>query len=171
MKHTKPSTRPALAALLLASGLWLAAPVARPADTASPDPQLAAIRAVGEQWRALYEAGSYAEIPGLYTEDCLVMPRGRPAIVGREQMRRAVGGLAAGRKVDLSLELREIVVRGDIAWSVAEFVVRYTPRDAAAAPHVEHARSLVIYRRDADGRWRIHRDIDAPAPEPPATKP
>ncbi len=136
------------------------------AATVPSDPQTAAIRAVGEQWRALYESGRYAEIPELYTEDCLVMPRGRAAIVGREQMRRAVGGLAAGRKVDISIELREIVVRGDLAWSVAEFEVRYTPRDAAAAPRVEHARSLVIYRRDADGRWRIHRDIDAPAPEP-----
>lgn len=154
---------PWFAALLIAPGL--AAPVAG-AGGAPPDPQVAAIRALGEQWRLLYAPGRHAEIPELYTEDCLVMPRGRPAIVGREQMRRAVGGLAAGRKIDISIELREVVVHGDFAWSVAEFVVRYTPRDRATPPRVEHARSLVVYRRDADGRWRIHRDIDAPAPEP-----
>lgn len=166
MRHGRPRTPSSFAILLAAVGLVTAAARAEATGITPPDPQVAAIRALGEQWRMLYESGRHAEIPELYTEDCLVMPRGRAAIVGREQMRRAVGGLAAGRKVDISIELREVVVQGDFAWSVAEFMVRYTPRDAATPPRVEHARSLVVYRRDADGRWRIHRDIDAPAPEP-----
>jgi hypothetical protein len=37
-------------------------------------------------------------------------------------------------------------------------------------PVTEQARSLVIFRRDADGRWRIHRDMDSPAPHLAAPK-
>jgi ketosteroid isomerase-like protein len=138
--------------------------------TASDD--LEAIRAVGRHWRELYASGRFAEIPDLYTVDTLVMPRGRPRIEGREQMRRAIGGLAAGRRVAIEVTEREAWVSGDYGWFVGDFRVTYSPPDPNAAPTTEYGRSLVIFRRDSDGRWRIHRDMDSPAPHPaPAVQP
>ena len=49
---------------------------------------------------------------------------------------------------------------------IGDFTVTYTPPDAATPPRTEHGRSLIIFRRDGDGRWRVHRDIDSPAPVP-----
>lgn len=132
--------------------------------TSGPAADVAAIRAVGLEWRALYSAGRYAEIPELYTVDTVVMPRGRPLIEGREQMRRAIGGLAAGRKVEITLQEREIHANGDMGWYVGDFVVTYSSATAGALPVTEHGRSMILYRRDQDGRWRVHRDIDSPAP-------
>jgi uncharacterized protein (TIGR02246 family) len=152
------------------AGIALAA-VALPclviAATANEDPDVAAVRAVGEAWKAHYRAGEYAAIPELYTEDTMVMPRGRPRVVGREQLRKAQGGLAAGRRVDIEITEREIQAVGDFAWYVGDFRVTYTPKEPGAAPQTEFGRSLVIFRKGADGRWRIHRDIDSPAPPPP----
>jgi ketosteroid isomerase-like protein len=132
--------------------------------TAAQARDIAAIRAVGEKWRTLYDEGRFAEIPELYTTDTMVMPRGRPRIVGREEMRKRIGGLAAGRSIDIEVTEREIHLAGDHGWFVGDFKVTYGAASSGAAPVTEYGRSLIIYRRDRDGQWRIHRDIDSPAP-------
>lgn len=126
-----------------------------------------AIRAVGEAWQEAYAAGDFDRIPELYTEDTLVMPRGRPAISGRDQLRRSLGGLAGGREVAIDLIERELVVMGDVAWFVSEFKVTYGRPEDAEPQRTEHGRSLIIYKRGEDGQWRVHRDMDSPAPAPP----
>lgn len=118
------------------------------------------IEALNDRWIAAYRAGDYAAIPGLYLEDALVMPLGRPAIDGREALAHALGGLAAGRQVDIGFEILELEIRGDIAWLVSRFRVSYTPPDAgtgangeaAAKSHTEYGRPLIIYRKDANGQ-------------------
>ena len=152
-----------LSPILWACAVSLSAPVlADPASTEEAD--IAAIRAVGKRWADDYAAGRFAEIPELYTVDTMVMPRGRPRIEGREAMRRAVGGMAAGRKVAIAVTEREIHAFGDYGWYVGDFRVTYTPQAAGAPPVDEAGRSFILYRRDSDGHWRIHRDIDSPAP-------
>lgn len=126
---------------------------------------IAAIRAAGKAWAQAYADGRFAEIPEMYTVDTVVMPRGRTRIEGREAMRRAVGGMAAGRHVDIAVTEREVRAIGDFGWYLGDFRVTYTPKEAGAAPISENGRSLIIYRRDTDGRWRVHRDIDSPAPQ------
>jgi len=129
---------------------------------------IAAIRAISGKWKALYSAGRYSEIPDLYTEDTLVMPRGRAVVSGREQMRKAIGGLAAGRRVEIDLTEREIVISGKYAWVVSDFKVTYTTPNSTIAPTSELGRGLVVFRHDSDGQWRIHRDMDSPAPHSPS---
>lgn len=131
---------------------------------------LAAIRQVGRDWQAAYIAGRFADIPELYTQDTMVMPRGRPRIEGRDGMRRSIGGLAAGRRIQIDVTEKEAFVSGDYGWFIGDFVVTYTPPDAATPPRTEHGRSLIIFRRDADGLWRVHRDMDSPAPNPPGDR-
>jgi uncharacterized protein (TIGR02246 family) len=149
------------------------APAAGPGGTLAPSTRVAdasadaaAIRAIGRQWMALYQAGDFTAIPELYTEDAVIMARGRPRLEGRAALRQSIGKLAAGRKVAIDITERELEVRGDVAWFVSDFKVTYTPPDAASPPKVEYGRSMLIYLRGADGRWRIHRDMDSPAPAP-----
>ncbi len=151
-----------LPSVTIAGPAKTAAPVAP--KTSGPAADVAAIRAVGLKWRELYAAGRFADIPELYTVDTMVMPRGRPRIEGREQMRRSIGGLAAGRRVEIVLQEREIHAFGDMGWYVGDFTVTYTPTTMGAPQVTEYGRSMILYRRDNDGRWRVHRDIDSPAP-------
>ena len=139
-----------------------AATTATTANTQAAD--FAAIRAISDKWKELYAAGRYSEIPDLYTKDTIVLPRGRPRIEGREQMRKAIGGLAAGRRVSIDLIEREIFVTGNHGWVISDFKVTYTTPGSATPPVSELGRGLVIFRRDSDGQWRIHRDMDSPAP-------
>ena len=126
--------------------------------------EIAAVRSVGERWQALYEAGQYPQIADLYTVDTIVMPRGRPAIYGRDAMRKSIGGLAAGRSVSIAINEREIKILGDYAWFLGDFTVTYTTSDGSVPPHSEAGRSLILYKRSSDGSWLIHRDMDSPAP-------
>jgi ketosteroid isomerase-like protein len=155
-------------ALLAVAHAHAQTPAQSPGAADSRAADMAAIRAISGKWKELYAAGRFAEIPDLYTQDTLVMPRGRPRVEGREQMRRAIGGLAAGRRVSIDLTERELVLSGIHAWVVSDFTVTYTAPNAATPPVTELGRSLVVFRRDADGQWRIHRDMDSPAPQPPA---
>lgn len=139
---------------------------ALPVQARSEADDIGSIRAAGKAWAKAYADGRYGDIPALYTADTMVMPRGRPRIEGRESMRRSVGGLAAGRRVDIEVTEREIRAVGDYGWYIGDFKVTYTPVQAGGAPVSEYGRSLIIFRRDADGQWRIHRDIDSPAPHP-----
>lgn len=137
------------------------------ASQPSVDADAAAIRAVGQAWADAYIAGDYAAIPDYYTEDAVILPRGRPRIDGREALRASLGGLAAGRQVNIDLTERELVVVGDYAWFISDFRVSYGDPDADEAIESEQGRSLIIFKRGGDGRWRVHRDIDSPAPESP----
>jgi uncharacterized protein (TIGR02246 family) len=163
MNSRLKSAAVSLIALLIAVPLTLLA-----AEDRAAAKEADAVRQVGKSWMAYYQAGNYAAIPDLYTEDTMVMPRGRPRIEGREQLRRSLGGLAAGRKVDIAITEKELTVIGEIAWFVSDFKVTYTSADPQIAQHSEYGRSLIIYRKGKDGRWRIHRDMDSPAPTPAA---
>jgi len=155
------------AALVLGALSAFADAAAVPATGADAE----AIRSIGTTWKQLYSAGNYAAIPDLYTEDTMVMPRGRPRISGREQLRRSMGGLAAGRKVDINVVERELTVDGDVAWFVGDFAVTYSPREGAGPSTTEYGRSMLLFMRGDDGRWRIHRDMDSPAPVPASSMP
>lgn len=135
------------------------------ADSAEPAIEADAVREVGDAWIQAYAAGDFQRIPELYTEDAWIMPRGRPRIVGREALRRSLGGLSRGRDVTISVEERELVVDGDLAWFIGDFRVTYGLEDDAP-PETQYGRSLIIYKKGEDGKWRVHRDIDSPAPGP-----
>lgn len=162
-----------LAGALLVAAAMMAAPPSAQAEKKAPTEaaDMAAVRAIGETWRQLYAAGRYSEIPALYAQDTIVMPRGRPRIDGREQMARAIGGLAAGRRVEIQVTERELKLVGDYAWFVGDFRVTYLSAEPNVAPKTEYGRSFILYRRDGDGKWRILRDIDSPAPTPGAAPP
>lgn len=159
-------TRSILAVLAVTVSTFAAAQPNKSAQGAAnaQSSDIAAIRAISGKWKELYAAGRYSEIAELYTQDALVMPRGRPRVEGREGMRKAVGGLAAGRRVDIELTEREIVVSGNFAWVVSDFKVSYMLPNSVTPPTAELGRGLVVFRKDKDGQWRIHRDIDSPAP-------
>jgi len=125
-----------------------------------------AIETLNERWVQAYRQGDYGAIPPLYTENALIMPRGRPAIEGRAALAGVLGGLAAGREVRIHFDILELEILGDHAWLVSRFTVRYGPPDTPGQKEVQHGRSMIIYRRGEDGRWRIHRDMDSPAPAP-----
>ncbi len=71
--------------------------------------------------------------------------------------------LAATRFLELELNTAEVGVNGDLAYEIGTNRVKTQTGDAA--PVVVTGRYLVVWRRSADGRWRIQ--ADCPIPDPP----
>ena len=124
----------------------------------------AAIEGIEPRWREAYAARDVEGLVALYTEDAWVMARGRPGKHGHEALRKGFATLVAGVRPVLVSEIDEVVVQGNWAWTVAKFKITYTPL-AGGTPRVDYGRSLLIYEKGRDGRWRIARDIDTPSPD------
>lgn len=143
--------------------LLLACLVALPAFAGS-DRQ--AIIDHGAVWSAAYAARDLEGLMALYEPDAWVMLGGQPALKGREAVRRyfaqAFSGPAGENRIELAIE--DVQVKGRLAQLVSLF--RLTVQTDPAVPaKVFTGRSLLIYKKGADGRWRIWRDIDNSTPD------
>ena len=118
-----------------------------------------AIRAVAERWTAAYVAGDKAGVLGVYADDAWIMPNARPHLKGHEAIGARLDALMDSPRFSIDIDIKEIQIVGDFAWAVAHYVITSLD-DSGAASGAEHGTGVTIYRKDADGRWRILRDID-----------
>jgi uncharacterized protein (TIGR02246 family) len=104
-------------------------------------------------------------VANMYTEDgAQVEPAG--------EWRRGREAIAAGMKEQLdtiNVTMREdvpeeVIVAGDYVIEIGHYNHEATTKDGNK-PVSSSGRYMVVWRKDADGQWRIHRDIgnDAPA--------
>ncbi len=144
------------AALLLAVITSLAGPALANTDAD-------AIRAHSHAWVRAFKAGDIAALMQLYTPDAEVALHGQPKLKGIA----AIRGYFAPRlktppDADFLLKEEGLEVHGRLAI----FLSRYWFTLRADGKTVEDAgRSLIIYRKGADGRWRIRVDIDQASPD------
>ena len=135
--------------------------------TATIDP--AAIRdtiqAREKEWSAAFVAGDAAGVANLYTEDgAQVEPagewrRGRATIT--TALKTQLDTLNVTAREDVS---EEVIVAGDYVVEFGRY--SYTATTKTGNKPVSGAgRYMVLWRKDADGRWRIHRDIGNEAPK------
>jgi uncharacterized protein (TIGR02246 family) len=157
---------------LLLLGVLLAACSSPPAKeavaAAPPAPDTAAIRATitstEKQWSAAYMKGDGAGVAALYTEDAASVPlsgewkRGRDAIAKDEMS--TLGSYDIVSREDIP---EEVTVTGDYAVEIGHFAWKGKAKKGGAIKS-ESGRYVVLWRKDADGTWRIHRDIGATAP-------
>jgi ketosteroid isomerase-like protein len=68
--------------------------------------------------------------------------------------------------VKISLAGQETEISGDWAYERGTAAITVTPK-GAKGPVELPSRYLVILRRQADGSWRVHRDLDNNSSPPP----
>ncbi|WP_407180152.1 YybH family protein [Bradyrhizobium sp. STM 3562] len=95
----------------------------------------------------------YAGLAGLYTESARVMPPDAPIVSGRpaieEFWRTAANALGM---TGAALKTVDLEVVGDAAYEVGEAELKLGSGQAKV-------KYLVVWRRDRDGTWLLHRDI------------
>ena len=131
-------------------------PTARSPLTGTSDVVGDAIRAANASFLEAFGRGDAAGMAAAYTADGQVMPAGTDVITGREAIEafwRSVLALGiAGAALD-SMELYH-----EAGARTATEVGRFTLLGADGAP-VDRGKYVVVWQRDAGGRWQIHRDI------------
>ncbi len=155
----------------LATLLALVACQPRPAGEASAAgdvmEDLAAVRstieATEKQWSAAYLAGDAAGIGSLYAEDAASIGagewyRGRVAIA--QDMQAHFDTVTISAREDIT---EEVILLGDHAFEVGRYSWTGVSKKNGAAMSGK-GRYTVLWRKGADGTWRILRDMGSEAP-------
>jgi uncharacterized protein (TIGR02246 family) len=122
----------------------------------------AAVRAAVDSITAVFvatmNAGKFGDVAVLYAEDAMVLPAESPAVKGRAAIKTYWEGLAAVKATDLKLTLEELEVHGDVAIEYGTYSFNLTPPGAAAAV-ADNGKYIVVWKRQSDGSWQMHRDM------------
>jgi len=154
---------PLMFALTIAAGCT---PAPAPEPATDPQADMDAVRALADQELATASTGDPAAFANMLTADAVLMPPNEPARTGVAIQQWLQDFMAAVTVSDARYQHDEVTVHGDVAIHRYSFSWTITPK-AGGAPVTETGKGIHIMHRQADGSWRIARDVwntDAPPP-------
>ncbi len=162
-------------AFVAASALFaFAAPIPAEAGDQAPGtgdtPTAASTRSPAQEREELMEAdrafardtakkGSEAWV-AWFAEDGMIVPAEGPLTPGRETVRQRVASFLddPGLVFTWEPEMADVAAAGDMGWTVGHY--RAELKRAGEEPRVQTGRYLTVWRRQADGSWRVVLDAD-----------
>lgn len=128
-----------------------------------------AIVAAARAFSAAYMQGDAAAMAAMYTDDAAIFPEGTAVIEGRPAIER-YWTLPAGRRVtNHVLTPDHIELHDDIALDYGRFTATSEVNGRSSGPGF--GKYLVVWKKGADGRWRMQLDMWNRAPNPSGAAP
>ncbi len=120
--------------------------------------ETAAIETAQSSWEAAFASGDGVKAGSVFTEDARLLPPGEPLVEGRE----AIGqywqaGFDAGVR-DLRLGLTTVDMIGDDTMIETGTWTVNVPTETGGHADVS-GKALVVWKKEADGVWRMSRDM------------
>ena len=130
-----------------------------------------ALRDLDAKWSAAAGAKDIDKTVSYYSEDAVVMPPNAPSAKTRETIRSAWKEMltSPGAAVSWKATKVEVAKSGDLAYVSGTY--EETMTDASGKPAKEHGKYVEIFKKQADGTWKVIVDIwnsDLPASAPAA---
>ncbi len=110
-----------------------------------------------EAYTTAINSNNLDSIAGMMTEDVVFLAAHAPPLVGKAAVRAWAEGYLQAFTTHWDKTSQELVVAGDWAFERYLYMSTDTPK-AGGANVVDTGWGLVIYHRDADGKWRVARD-------------
>jgi uncharacterized protein (TIGR02246 family) len=123
-----------------------------------PDADSLAIRALIERSTDVNNAGDIAGWVELFADDAVYMPDNSPPITTRDDLERIAVSSFGRYRHNIRIEPVEIVLLGDWAFAQAHVTGNAVPR-GDGNPVVVDMKEIALFRRQADGSWKIARLI------------
>jgi uncharacterized protein (TIGR02246 family) len=120
------------------------------------------IRGLVDAWAQAWRAGEPERLENLYSADAVSMRDGAAPLDGRAAILAAAAADMAAFDFTVKLHLDEVELSGNTAWAMGRIDMQATPRSGAHADFGSHY--MAVFTRGADGKWRIHRDMQRRAP-------
>ena len=114
------------------------------------------IRDVHLTWIEAVNAGDLGRLLTLMTDDVVFLNPGR-APVGRDGFSEVFPAAHKQARIRCISELQEVVVVGEVAYTLSRDSLSVTPRAGGAATQLAGHR-ITVYRKKPDGRWLLARD-------------
>ena len=121
-----------------------------------------AVREVHTAWIDAVNAGDLVRLLSLMADDVVFLNPGR-APVGRDGFPAGFSIAHQQSWVRCISELEEVVVVGDVAYTLCQDSLSVTPRAGGEATKLAGHR-ISIYRQQPDGRWLLARDAHTLSP-------
>jgi len=123
------------------------------------------IRVALEKWKLDFNAGDGSQVCALFAPDLISNFRGQPEDTYNSLCSNLQSALSdPARTYHYDLEIKEILVSGDLA--VVRLVWTMTIRPKDGTEEMKHEPGMDIFRRQADGSWKISRYMAYEAPYP-----
>jgi uncharacterized protein (TIGR02246 family) len=116
----------------------------------------AAIRDLIQQTAAFNNQADSLGWVSLFDDEAVYMAPDMPAVTTEAGLRSAASSGFGDYQADVSIEPREIVILGDWAFARSTVTGTVTARADGEVIPVD-VKQLVLYRRQADGSWKIAR--------------
>jgi uncharacterized protein (TIGR02246 family) len=120
-----------------------------------------AVEEFTREFESLFNRGDAAGMAAYYTEDAKLLAEQADLIRGRDAIERfwqeAIGRARAGNAVR-TISLDEVTSSSDLGYVLGTVMVRIPGRGEFTTKYA------TIWRRDADGRWRLAVDSSSPNP-------
>ena len=126
----------------------------------------AAFKQLQQVWIESYLSGDLDTLMTLHDEDTILMPRRQPTLDSLEAIRGFFESRVGKYDIEFNDDPKELRINGDWAFLWGQFTLVGRPKDGGEPFH-DAGRYFVLYKKNANGEWRIFRDIDnvMPAPE------
>ena len=150
-----------LLAVLLVLACYKSGEDASVSQAGAPEDAVAAKSAIEAQ-NARFEAamlkGDTGTMVSTYTSDAIVLPQGMPMARGRGEIAKSFAGMLSQASVSkFELHLLDLTMAGDHAIETGTYAMTMTPK--AGKPIDDVGKYIAIWKKDADGSWKMVRDI------------
>lgn len=146
-----------LSVIVLMSACGGTTPTTQPTATAPPDP--APINDVRSRFQTAYNAGDAAAVTALYTDDAVSLPDRHAAVQGKAALQQYFQEVFAQYNAKLTLMSPDLEITDDIAHETGAYSMTVTPKAGGNAMTIT-GKYLIVLKRQADGSWKVHHDID-----------
>jgi len=141
-----------------------AAACAQPQPAAPPDTRAAdeaAIRAGDADFVKFAETKDVDKAVALYQDDAVAFAPGMPAVIGKDGLRKFIGGFFAAPGLQVSVHVASVDVArsGDIA--IDRGTVESTVTDKKGKANTNTIEYVLVWKKQADGSWKIAADTSA----------
>ena len=142
---------------VFAAGLMIFVTVAAEAQT-SVDKSKTEIATARDAFWAAHGKGDAKALASLLTEDARLLAPGMEEVRGRQAIEAGAAQMFQALAVEgFTIESSEITVHGDSAYELATYSETLRPR--AGSPSPARGRYLIVWKRDAAGKWKVHRNM------------
>jgi ketosteroid isomerase-like protein len=115
------------------------------------------IEANNADFVAKYAAKDTIGLAQLYTEDAVAFPPNEDRVAGRESVQKMWQGWIDAGVTDLTLKSTQVEESGNLAYEEGTYSVKIPGSDGKTSEEI--GKYIVVWKKGADGEWRMHRDI------------
>ena len=154
--------------LLLSAGCQQAPP-----DTQASDQS--AIKDLEAQWSKAAAAKNPDDTVSYYADDGSMLPPNMPMVTGKQAVRAVWAQLMGNPGFSVSWESSKVEASrsGDFAYDIGTY--QLTMNDPQGKPNSDRGKYMVVWKKQADGKWKavgdmFSSDLPLPPPAPPEKK-